>query len=74
MFTTVADALGVATEGILHIGDLEPTDVIGAHGVGARAALFAGANDKYLEDTTADHTFTGWDAFIDVLPDLLAAG
>lgn len=36
MFERTAAALGVAPSEILHIGDLEPTDIVGIHGVGGR--------------------------------------
>lgn len=70
MFNTAAAALGVEPAELLHIGDLEGTDIIGAHGVGAKAALFAGDNARYLEDTTADYAFTDWNEFIALLPEL----
>lgn len=71
MFHSVADQLGVAPEAILHIGDLEPTDVAGALNVRARAALFAGDNDRYVARTRADHVYAEWRGFIDDLPRLL---
>lgn len=64
MFETAARGLGVRTSELLHIGDLEGTDVIGARRVGARAALFTGDNDRYRNGTTADYTFENWDEFI----------
>ena len=68
MFHTAADGLAVEPAGLFHIGDLEMTDIAGAKGVGARAALFAGDNRRYLENTTADYTFTAWTDFVAVLP------
>jgi putative hydrolase of the HAD superfamily len=63
MYEDAAGKLGVSRESLLHIGDLEPTDVAGAQAVGARAALFAGDNDRFLNHTKADYTFTRWDDF-----------
>ena len=71
MFDTAAKRLNVATTDLLHIGDLEVTDVAGAKGVGAQAALFAGVNASYLDDTQADHTFTSWSEFVAALPELV---
>lgn len=71
MFETAARGLGVSKPELLHIGDLEPTDIAGAKGVGAKAVLFAGDNARYLHDTQADYTFLSWRAFIDALPQLM---
>jgi putative hydrolase of the HAD superfamily len=70
MFHTAADGLGVHPSEMLHIGDLEWTDVIGAKGVGARAALFAGDNTRHRDATSADYTFNSWREFLDALPNL----
>ena len=70
MFARTAKALGVAPEELFHIGDLEPTDIVGARNVGAKAALFAGVNDRFLGSTQADHTFTDWREFIALLPEI----
>lgn len=70
MFETAARHLRVASHELLHIGDLELTDIAGAKGVGAKTALFAGDNSKYLETTSADYTFTDWSEFVQILPSL----
>lgn len=70
MFYAAADGLGVHPSEMLHIGDLEWTDVVGAKGVGARSALFAGDNTRHREATSADYTFNSWREFLDVLPTL----
>ncbi|MCC6488717.1 MAG: HAD family hydrolase [Candidatus Hydrogenedentes bacterium] len=70
MFETAARHLRVAPHELLHIGDLELTDVAGAKGVGAKTALFAGDNAKYRETTSADYIFTDWSEFIQTLPSL----
>jgi HAD superfamily hydrolase (TIGR01549 family) len=72
IFRHAASTLGVAPESILHIGDLEPTDVAGAINVGAHAGLFAGDNRRYVEGTRARHVFDSWPAFVAALPGLLA--
>ena len=71
MFETAARALGVAPAELLHIGDLEPTDVKGIQRLGGTAALFGGVNPRYVGQTEAEHTFVTWREFIDVLPRLL---
>ena len=71
MFEKAAAGLGVEMHELLHIGDLEPTDIDGALAVGATAGLYVGFNDKYLEGTKAHHTFPTWRAFIDALPNVV---
>ncbi|MCX5769853.1 MAG: HAD family hydrolase [Candidatus Hydrogenedentes bacterium] len=71
MFEITAGALGVKPDELLHIGDLEYTDVSGAHGVGAKAALFTAANPVHAHDTRADYVFSNWQEFVDVLPELI---
>jgi len=70
MFETCARGLGVDARDLLHIGDLEMTDVAGAKAIGAQAALFAGDNARHLEGTTADYVFMKWGEFIEALPGL----
>lgn len=70
MFETAARHLRVAPHELLHIGDLEMTDIAGAKGVGAKTALFAGDNAKYRETTSADYVFADWSDFVRVLPSL----
>ena len=70
IFEAAAEACRSAPE-LLHIGDLEPTDIAGAHAVGATAALFAGDNGTYRESTAADYVFAHWDDFVDLLPGMV---
>ena len=67
-FETAARTLGVAPNEILHIGDLEPTDILGIRRLGGKAALFTGINPRFLGNTTADYTFRNWESFIEALP------
>jgi len=71
MYHHAAHGLGVAPAELLHIGDLEPTDIAGALNVGARAALFAGDNDRFAGSTKAHYTFGHWSEFVKTLPDIL---
>lgn len=68
MFERTATAMGVATSELLHIGDLEPTDIAGVHAVGGIGALFAGANPRFAENTTAEYVFHDWSQFLEALP------
>ncbi|HNR30712.1 MAG TPA: HAD family hydrolase [Candidatus Hydrogenedentes bacterium] len=74
MFERTASALGVEPAALLHIGDLEPTDVVGVHGVGGTAGLFTADNARFLGNTQAEYTFTTWGEFIDRLPELVQTG
>jgi putative hydrolase of the HAD superfamily len=70
VYGKAAERLGVSPDQLLHIGDLEYSDIAGAHAVGAKAALYTGVNDTYLENTCADYVFRTWDDFLAVLPEL----
>ncbi len=71
MFEKTACELGVKTEELLHLGDLEPTDVVGIKSVGGKAGLFSGINLKYMTSTTADFIFTSWAEYINKLSKIL---
>lgn len=73
MFTRTAAALGVQPEEILHIGDLEPTDIAGIRALGGTAGLIAASNDKYYDKTQAEYRFRTWAEFIAQLDTLLGA-
>ncbi len=64
MFEHAAAGLGVTPSEILHIGDLEPTDIVGIKRLGGQGALFAGDNNRFRDTTTADFVFQDWRAFI----------
>ena len=72
IFHHAAAALGVEPGSILHIGDLEPTDIAGALNVGAHAALFAGDNRRYVDGTQARYVYHAWPEFAAALPALLS--
>lgn len=74
MFEAAAAGMGVAIESILHLGDLEPTDIDGAIAVGAQAGLFTGHHDKYLATTRAHHHFPNWGDYCGRLPDIVGGG
>lgn len=54
VFHLAAEALGVAPEALLHVGDREANDVAGPKGVGAKAVLFTGSVDRGTRGTAAD--------------------
>lgn len=71
VFQHAIDGLDVAASELLHIGDLEPTDVKGAQSFGARAGLFSADNDRYAEGSRAEYVFETWDEFVASLADIL---
>ena len=71
VFVHAAAGLDVAPAELLHIGDLEPTDVKGARNFGAQAALFCGDNTRYAEGSEADFIFRHWDEFVQDLSRIL---
>lgn len=70
MFESAARGLGVDVCEILHIGDLEGTDIQGAKRAGARAALFVGDHDRYRDHNTADYVLENWAHFVEMFPSL----
>ncbi len=71
VFDHAVAGLDVAPAELLHIGDLEPTDIKGAQSFGARAALFCGDNTRYTEGSGADFIFRHWDEFVGDLSRIL---
>jgi putative hydrolase of the HAD superfamily len=59
-FTSVLDRLAATPAESLHIGDTEPTDIVGAKRLGAKACLYVGISDSYLDATTADFVLRDW--------------
>lgn len=74
VFEHTAEALGVAPAEMLHIGDLEPTDIAGIRAVGGKGALFTGVNARFREMTKAEYTFATWPEFTRALPEILGQG
>lgn len=71
IFEVTAEQLGVSPSEILHIGDLDPTDIVGIQQLGGQGALFTAVNARYAETTTAAFQFANWDAFRAALPGIL---
>jgi putative hydrolase of the HAD superfamily len=59
-FTSVLDRLGATPAESLHIGDTEPTDIVGAKRLGARTCLYVGISDTYLNNTIAEFVLRDW--------------
>lgn len=71
MFEKVADELGVSTSELMHIGDLEPTDIVGIKRLGGIAGLFVGVNSRFEHNTSADYVFRNWDEYIKRISEIL---
>ena len=74
IFTHAAAGLGVPAHALLHLGDLEATDIVGIHGVGGHGVLFAGVNARYRAGTTARDVLDDWRGFDALLDRLVRAG
>ncbi len=74
MFEVAARGMAVMPSELLHIGDLEPTDIAGAQAMGAQAALFCGVNDRFRASTRAQYTYDAWQQFVQHAPELLHQG
>lgn len=72
MFEVTAAALKVRPGQMLHIGDLEPTDIAGIHMQGGVGGLFVGVNDRYRDATAAEYIFPDWATFTEALDVILA--
>ena len=68
IYMDAAKKLDVEISELLHIGDLEYTDIVGAKSLGATAALFTAINPEFKNATTADYTFATWSEFAEALP------
>ena len=55
MFERTAAVLGVAPSELLHIGDLEPTDITGVRAMGGVGALFVAVNQRFESVTQAQY-------------------
>ena len=67
IFEQTLSNLGCIPEEAVHIGDSEYSDIAGAKGANMRAILFAGVNEKYKEDNTADVTIIRYEDLAEIL-------
>jgi HAD superfamily hydrolase (TIGR01549 family) len=68
VFETTAETLGTETANLIHIGDLNGTDIKGANDVGATSICFTGANTYFSGNNDADHEIADYAE----LPELIA--
>jgi len=60
-FHTPLDELGVPPDQAVHVGDIQRTDIAGAHAAGLRAIHFVGVNSADLFSSGADIVITRFD-------------
>ncbi len=72
VFEQTAETLGVPIGQLVHIGDLEPTDITGANQAGAVSVLFSGANNRYANETRAQYVFDNYDRLPDILAEIVS--
>jgi putative hydrolase of the HAD superfamily len=58
VFDVAVEGLGVELHELVHVGDREANDIVGPHGVGAKAVLYTGAIDRGSATTKADAVCT----------------
>jgi len=66
-FSKAAEHAGCVFSEMIHIGDREAKDIIGAKSAGMDAILFTGFRDTDKNSTTADHVAGTWDEVTDIL-------
>ena len=67
VFEAALDALGVAAEDAVHVGDLRRTDVAGARGVGMGTIRIKAANDDTTALADADHVADSHPEVLEIL-------
>jgi len=67
IFEHTVEKLGCEMEETVHIGDSEYSDIVGAKKAGMKTILFAGVNQKYRDNTTADFVIDSYNKIIGVL-------
>lgn len=70
IFEITLEKLRCLPEEVVHIGDTEYTDMVGAKGVNMRAILFIGINDEYKDNNTADAIIDKYDDLPALLDDI----
>lgn len=74
VFYQAAELAGCAVEELVHLGDREHNDIVGPHGVGARAVLITGAKDRGSDTTQADAICADMQALPAIIAGLDASG
>ncbi len=70
VFHSAAEKLGLQLEEIVHIGDREHNDILGAKKMGMRAVLCTAALDRGSENTKADAVFDDYSLLEKILDEL----
>ncbi len=70
IFEHTVEKLGCEMEEAVHIGDSEYSDIVGAKKAGMKAILFAGINQKYKNNTTADFVIDSYSDLLGILEKL----
>jgi putative hydrolase of the HAD superfamily len=70
IFEYTLKKLGCRPEEAVHIGDSEYSDIVGAKEANMKAILFAGINNRYKDNNTADVTISTYDHFLEVIENL----
>jgi putative hydrolase of the HAD superfamily len=74
VFRTVLEHLGVRAPEAVHVGDMERTDIAGAHAAGMWAIHFVGANDRDAAISTADAVTRHFEEVPRLVGDLMCPG
>ncbi len=59
-FDSALEQTGAKAEGSWHIGDIQPTDILGANRMGMKSILYTGISDAYVRDNTATNVSNDW--------------
>ncbi len=70
LFQKTARNLRVAPENLLHTGDLEHTDLLGAQNAGCRSVKFIGVTTSDPAATRADRVIGSYDRFRDTITEI----
>lgn len=68
VFNKTAKNLQISTQDLIHVGDLERTDVAGAINAGCTSIKFTGANHDNVEDGRAHHIVAKYEDLLKMLP------
>ncbi len=69
-FAQASNTLGVATDEMVHIGDLRRTDIAGAQNAGLKAVLFTGVHEDEGETPRPHAILSHWQALPEILETL----
>ncbi len=68
VFNKTAKKLGISTQDLIHVGDLERTDVAGAINAGCTSIKFTGANHDIVDDGSTPYIVAKYEDFLKILP------